>query len=106
VVVHVTGEVDVGGAASLRQALTHAVGSGFVDLVVDLGGVTFIDSAGLGVLVGVLRSVRRHQGRLEIVVRDPGIVRVLRISSLDHVLVVRDHLADALVPTQRPGTGR
>ncbi len=102
VVVHVAGEMDVDGAAGLRQALTRAISAGFVDLVVDLREVTFIDSTGLGVLVASLRSVRRHHGRLEIVVREPRLVRLLRISSLDHLLVVHDDLAAALVPRQRP----
>jgi anti-sigma B factor antagonist len=103
VVVHVAGEVDVDGAARLRTALARAVGSGFVDLVVDLREVAFIDSTGLGVLVDALRSVHRHGGRLEIVVHDARLVRLLRISSLDHLFVVHEDLATALLPTQRPG---
>jgi anti-sigma B factor antagonist len=105
VVVHVAGEVDVDGAACLRHALASAVGSGFVNLVVDLRAVTFIDSTGLGVLVNALRSARRLRGRLEIVVRDPRLVRLLRISSLDQLFVVHDDLTTALLPTQRPGEG-
>jgi anti-sigma B factor antagonist len=102
VVVHVVGEVDVDGAALLRQALAGAIGAGFVDLVVDLRLVTFIDSTGLGVLVGALRNVRRHGGQLQIVVSDPRLVRLLRISSLDQLFVVHDDVAAALLPTQRP----
>jgi anti-sigma B factor antagonist len=76
-----------------------------VDLVVDLRDVGFIDSTGLGVLVGALRDVRRHGGRLQLVVRDPRLVRLLRISSLDQLFDVHDDLATALLPTQRPGEG-
>jgi anti-sigma B factor antagonist len=101
VVVRVAGEVDVDAAARLRHALTRAIRSGFVDLVVDLRSVTFIDSTGLGVLVGALRDVRRRQGHLEVVVCDAGLVRLLRISSLDQLFVVHEELPEAL-PTQRP----
>jgi anti-sigma B factor antagonist len=106
VVVHVSGDVDVDGAADLRHALAGAVGSGFVDLVVDLRDVGFIDSTGLGVLVRARRDAGRHHGRLQLVVRDPRLVRLLRISSLDQLFVVHEDLAPALLPTQRPGKAR
>jgi anti-sigma B factor antagonist len=105
VVLHVAGELDVAGAARLRQALAGPVGCGFVDLVVDLRCVTFVDSTGLGVLVATLRRVRRRGGRLQLVVRAPAMVRLLRISSLDDVFVVHEELADALIPSPRPGQG-
>jgi anti-sigma B factor antagonist len=102
VLVHLTGDVDVDAAARLRHALAGAIRSGFVDLVVDLRSVTFIDSTGLGVLVGALRDVRRRDGRLEIVVGDSPLVRMLRISSLDQLFVVHDDVPACFLPTQRP----
>ncbi|GEO33158.1 anti-sigma-B factor antagonist [Cellulomonas aerilata] len=95
------GDLDLDASARLRHALADAVGSGFVDLVVDLRAVTFIDSTGLGVLVGALRSTRRRQGHLEVVVCDSRVVRLLRISSLDRVLRVHDDVEAALLPEPR-----
>jgi anti-sigma B factor antagonist len=101
VVVDVSGEVDVDGAADLRQALVHAVTSGFVDLEVDLQGVTFIDCTALGVLVAAVRAVREHQGRLQLVVSDRAVLRLLRISSLHRVMSVRDTSHLPHIPRQR-----
>ena len=93
--------MDVEGAAALRHALAAAIGAGFVDLVVDLRAVSFIDSTGLGVLVGALRDVRRRRGHLQIVVCDTRLVRLLRISSLDQLFDVHEDVP-AVLPTQRP----
>jgi anti-anti-sigma factor len=45
--IEAVGEVDVSSQAQLRDQLVDAVGKGALDLVVDLGGVTFLDSSGL-----------------------------------------------------------
>jgi anti-sigma B factor antagonist len=104
-VVHVSGEVDVSGAAHLREALAAAVRSGVGRLVVDLEGVTFVDSTGLGVLVAAKRTLDRRGGYLELVVSRPRVARVLRISGLDRVFVVHPSLHAALLPTQRAPSG-
>ena len=53
-VVTVAGEVDVYTAAQLRSVLDEEIGAGHARLVVDLDEVSFLDSTGLGVLVGRL----------------------------------------------------
>ena len=63
-VVTVAGEVDVYTAAQLRAVLDEELGAGNARLVVDLDEVSFLDSTGLGVLVGRLKLVRNHSGWL------------------------------------------
>jgi anti-anti-sigma factor len=88
-VVEVMGEVDVRSAPNLRSRLDAASRRyrGQV-VVVDLSGVTFIDSTGLGVLVGALRSMRSTGGGLCLSGCAPGVARVLSITGLDHVFDV------------------
>src|SRR3712207_9166682 len=62
VVVQVAGEIDVYTAASLREKLADLIDADHTDVVVDLTGVTFMDSTGLGVLVGALKKVRGYGG--------------------------------------------
>ena len=63
-VVAVGGEIDVYTAPRLRDKITELVAAGAYDIVVDMEEVEFLDSTGLGVLVGGLKKVRAHDGSL------------------------------------------
>lgn len=95
-VVVVEGEVDVQTAAQLRQALDQEIAEGHVRLVVNLDEVTFLDSTGLGVLVGRLKLVRNSSGWLRIVCSSERILRVFRITGLDKVFGIHPSLDEAL----------
>ena len=66
-VVTVGGEIDVYTAPKLRDKITELVAAGVYDLVIDMEAVEFLDSTGLGVLVGGLKKVRAHDGSLQLV---------------------------------------
>lgn len=95
-VVKVGGEVDVYTAAQLRSVLDAEVESGRIRLVLDLEEVTFLDSTGLGVLVGRLKAVRNQSGWLRIVCSSDRILRVFRITGLDKVFGIHASLDEAL----------
>ena len=96
VIVTVAGEVDVYTAPQLRSALEERVAAGQNKIVVDLQGVAFIDSTGLGVLVGQLKALRKVEGSLRIVCSDERILRLLAITGLDQILPLHDSVDDAL----------
>ena len=60
VVLEVGGEIDVYTAPKLRDRITELVADGVYHLVIDMEAVEFLDSTGLGVLVGGLKKVRAH----------------------------------------------
>jgi anti-sigma B factor antagonist len=95
-VVEVMGEIDVSTAAVLREGLATLIDSGHTDLVVDLTGVEFLDSTGLGVLVGALKKVRRHDGRLQLVIDSERLLKVFRITALTQVFTIDSTVAAAL----------
>ncbi len=95
-VVTVEGEVDVYTAAQLRQTLDQEIAEGRIRLVVDLDSVAFLDSTGLGVLVGRLKLVRNSSGWLRIVCSSERILRVFRITGLDKVFTIHASLDEAL----------
>lgn len=84
-VVHVAGEIDVYTAPLLREVLDKQIAAGRTKLVVDLEQVTFMDSTGLGVLVGRLKLVRGQNGSLRIVSAQDRILKVFKITGLDKV---------------------
>lgn len=94
-VVHVGGEIDVYTAPLLREALDKQVAAGRTDLVVDLENVTFMDSTGLGVLVGRLKLVRGQNGSLRIVSAQDRILKVFKITGLDKVFHIYDSVSAA-----------
>jgi anti-sigma B factor antagonist len=96
VVVEVGGEVDVYTAPALDETLSGLVAGGRTALVVDLTGVDFLDSTGLGVLVKALKRVRELDGRLAVVAREERIRKVFRITGLDSVMGLTDSVDTAL----------
>ncbi len=84
-VLEVSGEVDVYTSSVLKEHLLAAIDDGCTDLVVDLERVGFIDSSGLGVLVGALRRVREKGGSVRLVCTRDNILKTLQITGLDKV---------------------
>src|SRR5580658_6532165 len=84
-VLAVKGEVDVYSAPRLREKLVELVSQGKHQIIVDLDGVDFLDSTGLGVLVGGLKRVRSHDGDLGLVCNQPRILKVFEITGLTKV---------------------
>ncbi|NYI58117.1 STAS domain-containing protein [Cellulomonas soli] len=95
-VVTVSGEIDVSSADALRDRLGLLLDEDRTDLVVDLRAVAFMDSTGLGVLVGTLKKVRTVGGRLELVVDTERLLRLFQLTALDQVFTVHRTLEDAL----------
>jgi len=81
-VLEVGGEIDVATAPRLREQLISLVNSERFRIVVDLGHVDFIDSTGLGVLIGALKRVRTHDGDLALACHEPRILKVFEITGL------------------------
>ncbi len=99
-VLEVGGEVDVYTAPKLREKLVELVGEGLYDVVVDMTTVEFLDSTGLGVLVGGLKRVRAHDGSLELVCTQERILKIFRITGLTKVFPIHDSVDDALSATE------
>ena len=94
-IMSVEGEVDVYTAPRLKEALVEAIEGGCVDLVVDLDSVSFIDSSGLGVLVGALRRTKERSGSLRLVCTRDAVLKIFRITGLDKVFPIFSTVGDA-----------
>jgi anti-sigma B factor antagonist len=95
-VVNIEGEIDVYTAPTLREHLSDLVADGRHHLILDLEGVQFLDSTGLGVLVGGLKRVRSQDGTLELVCTQERILKVFRITGLTKVFPIHASVPDAL----------
>jgi anti-sigma B factor antagonist len=90
------GDIDLHVAPELRERLTAAVEAGATDLVLDLSRVTFMDSMALGVLLGVLKSLRPRGGELRLVVPSSDLRRIFEITLLDQVFTLAPNRQEAL----------
>lgn len=95
-VVTVTGEIDIATQGQLRTKLNDLVVAGHVDLVLDLSGVSFVDSTGLGALIGTRRRVHAFHGSLALVIPDESVMKVFTITGLEKVFAIHDTLEAAL----------
>ena len=93
-VVTVAGEIDLYTAPALRDGLTEAIESGALQLAVDLRSVPFMDSMGLGVLIGARRRLAEREGKIALVCEDGPVRRVLDVSGLATVFDVVGSLDD------------
>lgn len=84
------GDLDLDSAPKLLTEVVSQLESGAQELVVDLAGLAFIDSSGLGTLVGCWR--RAQQAGATLVVANPGpdVSMTLEITGLDQILPIRD----------------
>jgi anti-sigma B factor antagonist len=97
VVVTVTGELDIATSGLLREGLLRVLTDEHRrGLVVNLAGVTFLDSTGTGVLVGILHRVRTTDGRLAVAAPSSQARRILEIAGLEKVLSIFDSEAQAV----------
>ena len=99
-VVRVTGELDGATAPVLRRTLVEVIGENTGRrVVVDLARMTFIDSTGLGVLVGALKRARDQAGDLLLASPTSRMTKVLEITGMGRVFEVVD------LPKPSPGPG-
>ncbi|MEJ7628893.1 MAG: STAS domain-containing protein [Nocardioidaceae bacterium] len=94
-IVDIGGEIDVSSSSKLRERLVGLVNEGALRLVVNLEGVEFIDSTGLGVLVGILKRIRARDGSLAIVCSNDALLRVFTITGLEKVFAIYPSLEAA-----------
>lgn len=103
-VLEVGGEVDVYTAPRMREQIVDLVTEGRYHLIVDMEGVEFLDSTGLGVLVGGLKRVRAHDGSLQVVCSHERILKIFRITGLTKVFDIHPSVPEALAEVgQTPG---
>ena len=95
-VLTVTGEIDVYTAPTFKQAVVNLVGEGHNRVVIDLHGVSFMDSSGFGALLGATKRLRPEGGGLRLIGVNRTIQRMLHLTRLDTVIPIDDSVEAAV----------
>jgi anti-sigma B factor antagonist len=102
-VFELTGSLDLATSPAVRAALTDASERGDHRLIVDLHKVDFLDSTGLGALIGAQRRAREFDGEVRLVAKEGQILRLLRITGLLKVFAVYPTIEEAAKDGERVG---
>ncbi len=95
-IVHSEGRLNMAAAPQLRRVVSDLAAAGRSRIVIDLSAVTFIDSSGLGALIGGLKSARQAAGDLRIAAPTEQVTTVLGLTNLDRVLKPYGSVDEAL----------
>ena len=87
--VELRGELDGYSASRLRHCLRELTDAGDHRIVLDFKGIEFIDSAGLGVLIGATKCLSQRQGELVVVSPAPQAAKLFEMTGLDTVVTVQ-----------------
>ena len=98
------GSMDIATSPTVRAALLEAADGGRHDVIVDLTQLEFLDSTGLGALIGAHKRAKEHGGRVRLVAQEGQILRLLRITGLLGVFSVY-HDLDAALADEAPLVG-
>ena len=91
------GEIDISTAPAIRRFLLAAISDGNAHLAVDMSGITFIDAAGIGVLVAAANRAREAGGGLSLLAPSRQVRRLLDILHLDAILPAAQRSPDPFV---------
>ena len=100
VVLRPDGELDAYSVAQFREAFAQV--SEEQRLLVDLSGVQFMDSAGLGALIGGIRKVRDNEGRISVFSDRAAISRLLHTTGFDRIVAVKEDKLEAVAALNEP----
>jgi anti-sigma B factor antagonist len=102
-VIHLEGDVDLARAPALREELRRGVGNDDRGLLIDLGEVRYLDSAGVNVLFEVAEDLSNRDLRLGVVVPEGSLLdRVIELVDLRSVAVVERTVEAALAALEEP----
>jgi anti-sigma B factor antagonist len=105
-VLEIRGEVDVYTASMVRERLLDVIDNGGGSVVADLRRVEFLDSTGLGVLVGALKRLRMAGRDLTLVCDSEKLLKIFRITALDRVFALHETVEAATgAPPAQPASG-
>jgi anti-sigma B factor antagonist len=100
VVITLGGELDLASAAAFADAIDHATSSGAEVVIVDLRGLEFMDSTGIGVIVRAHQAAPQSGYRFAVVKGSPQVDRILSLTGLDEQITLLDAPEELLQRTE------
>lgn len=87
-IIEVQGEIDVYTASWVKDAVNEAMEKGHYFIIINLEKVRYIDSTGLGVLIGALKRAKEHKGGISLICTNPQIKKIFSITGLAKIFSI------------------
>jgi anti-sigma B factor antagonist len=104
-VIDLSGELDAYTSLELRETVVRLIDEGAREMIINLKKVDFIDSVGLGTLVGCLKRSAEHGGSINLVCSNPQIQKVFDITGLSKIFAIYKTREEALKRMAPAATG-
>lgn len=85
-VVELSGELDVSCADDLRKELDSNIENKFTDVKIDMSNLQYIDSTGIGVIVGAMKKLKRENKNITILKAKDNVKKIFKITGLDQII--------------------
>ncbi|MCL5035960.1 MAG: STAS domain-containing protein [Chloroflexi bacterium] len=95
-IVDILGEIDVYTSSWVKEAIAEFIKEGNYNIIINLEGVRYIDSTGLGVLIGALKRVKEHEGSISLICTNPQIKKIFNITGLSKIFAIYKSEEEAL----------
>ncbi len=89
--VKITGEVDIYTSDKIRDTLNEMIKEKISEIQIDCKELSYIDSSGLGVFIGILKKLKEEDKNLVVLNARSNILKLLSITGLDKVFVIREN---------------
>lgn len=96
VIIDILGEIDLYNSPKIKEALTEKMSSGFKNVIINLGDVTYIDSSGIGTLIFCRTSLNQNNGALRVIRIKDSVKRIFELTKLNSFFTIFDNESDAI----------
>ncbi|HFE63921.1 MAG TPA: anti-sigma factor antagonist [Caldithrix sp.] len=95
-IIKVGGFIDTTTSSEVERALNSLLKQNRYNIIIDLGNVDYISSAGWGIFISEIKSIREHNGDLKLVRMIPDVYEIFELLEFHHILDVYDNVEDAI----------
>ncbi|RMF60170.1 MAG: anti-sigma factor antagonist [Calditrichaeota bacterium] len=95
-IIKVGGYIDTTTSSEVERALNSMLKQGRYQIIIDLGNVDYISSAGWGIFISEIKSIREHNGDLKLVRMIPDVYEIFELLEFHHILEVYDTVEEAI----------
>lgn len=96
-IVRICGELDHHVAAGVRENVDRELSrTGAINVAFDFGGVTFMDSSGIGVIMGRYKVTKALGGKVIIYGASDAVIRIIKMSGIDNIVILSDSMEEGI----------